>query len=215
MINGAILYGAELLRRRAATPSLRARVVTAAGGTTVFASATAAVPTTGRTPTWPSGAGIAVDEVDDGTVDPTLAAGESGEGDIASDARITERKWWETTLIGSAQILALLPGISRSGATMAAGLTRGLSHEDAARFSFLLATPVILAAGVLKLPDLFGPLGRGIGGQVIVGSIASGVGAYVTVRFLTRYFQTRTLTPFALYCAVAGAASLIWLTVAR
>jgi undecaprenyl-diphosphatase len=115
-------------------------------------------------------------------------------------------------VIGSAQVLALLPGISRSGVTMVVGLLRGLSHEDAARFSFLLATPVILAAGALKIPDLFGPLGDGIRGQVIAGSAASFVAAYLAVRFLTRYFQTRTLTPFALYCMLAGAGSLLWLT---
>src|SRR5581483_12421893 len=90
-------------------------------------------------------------------------------------------------------------------------LWRGLSHEDSARFSFLLATPVILAAGVLKVPDLAGPLGNGIRGQILVGSLASGVGAYLAVRFLTRYFHTRTLTPFAVYCVVAGLASLAWL----
>jgi undecaprenyl-diphosphatase len=95
---------------------------------------------------------------------------------------------------------------------MAAGLLKGLSHEDAARFSFLLATPVILAAGVLKLPDLFSPLGAGIHGQVLAGSLASGVTAYLAVRFLTRYFETRTLTPFAGYCLAAGLASLAWLT---
>jgi undecaprenyl-diphosphatase len=132
--------------------------------------------------------------------------------DIASDRRISDRTIVETTMIATAQIAALAPGISRSGVTMAAGLSRGLSHEDAARFSFLLATPVILAAGVFKLPDLFGPLGAGIGGQVIAGSLASGVCAYISVRFLVRYFQTRTLTPFAIYCVVAGLASLAWLT---
>src|ERR1700750_1531553 len=95
---------------------------------------------------------------------------------------------------------------------MVAGLLRGLSHEDAARFSFLLATPVILAAGVLKIPDLFGPLGAGIGGQVLAGSVASFVSAYLAVRFLTKYFHTRTLTPFAVYCVVAGIGSLLWLT---
>jgi undecaprenyl-diphosphatase len=115
-------------------------------------------------------------------------------------------------LIGAAQILALLPGISRSGITMVAGLLRGLSHEDAARFSFLLATPVILAAGVLKIPDLFGPLGAGIGGQVLAGSLASFVAAYLAVRFLTRYFESRTLTPFGIYCVIAGIATLAWLT---
>jgi undecaprenyl-diphosphatase len=96
---------------------------------------------------------------------------------------------------------------------MAAGLLRGLSHEDAARFSFLLATPVILAAGVLKVPsDLFGQLGSGIRLQVLVGSLASFVGAYLSVRFLTRYFHTRTLTPFAIYCGCAGLVSLLVLT---
>ena len=115
-------------------------------------------------------------------------------------------------LIGSAQILALLPGISRSGVTMVGGLARGLSNEDAARFAFLLATPVILAAGALKIPDLAGPLGSGIRGQILAGSLFSGIGAYLSVRFLLRYFQTRTLTPFAIYCAVAGLGSLAYLT---
>jgi undecaprenyl-diphosphatase len=134
-------------------------------------------------------------------------------GDSASDRRVATQTFTGAVAIGSAQILALLPGISRSGVTMAAGLLKGLSHEDAARFSFLLATPVILAAGVLKLPDLAGPLGAGIHGQVLAGSLASGVAAYLAVRFLTRWFETRTLTPFAIYCLVAGAAALAWLTV--
>jgi undecaprenyl-diphosphatase len=138
--------------------------------------------------------------------DAGLGEGQAG---VDSDARIASRPIKETTLIGAAQVLALLPGISRSGVTMATGLLRGLSHEDAARFSFLLATPVILAAGVLKVPDLFGPLGAGIHGQVLVGSLASGVCAYFAVRFLTKYFETRTLTPFAIYCAVAGLVSLV------
>jgi undecaprenyl-diphosphatase len=130
----------------------------------------------------------------------------------AVDHRLAELPIGRGVLIGSAQILALLPGISRSGITIVAGLWRGLSHEDAARFSFLLATPIILAAGVYKIPDLFGPLGSGIGGQVLAGSIASFVCAYLAVRFLTRYFETRTLTPFAIYCTVFGAGSLAWLT---
>ena len=95
-----------------------------------------------------------------------------------------------------------------------AGLLRGLSHEDAARYAFLLATPVILAAGLLKIPDLFGPLGAGIHGQVLAGSAAAFVCAYAAVRFLTRYFETRTLTPFAIYCVAAGAGSLAWLSLA-
>ena len=96
---------------------------------------------------------------------------------------------------------------------MVAGLWRGLSHEDAARFSFLLATPIILAAGCLKIPDLFGPLGDGIHSQVLAGSAASFICAYLSVKYLTRYFETRTLTPFAIYCVVAGGASLAWLLV--
>jgi len=129
--------------------------------------------------------------------------------DLRSDARLARLTVRRGVLIGCAQILALLPGISRSGATMVAGLTQGLSHRDAARFSFLLATPVILAAGVLKVPDLFGPLGNGIGGQILAGSFASFVCAYLAVRFLEKYFRTRTLTPFAIYCLVAGAASFV------
>ena len=136
----------------------------------------------------------------------------SRHGGEAVDNRLAEMPMRRGVLIGSAQILALLPGISRSGIAIVAGLWRGLSHEDAARFSFLLATPIILAAGVYKVPELFGPLGSGIGGQVLAGSVASFVCAYLAVRYLTRYFETRTLTPFAIYCALAGAASLAWLT---
>jgi undecaprenyl-diphosphatase len=111
----------------------------------------------------------------------------------------------EGVVVGSSQILALFAGISRSGVTMVAGLLRGLSHEDAARFSFLLATPVILLAGLYKIPDLMGSNGNGIRGQVVVGSIAAGIAAYLSVKFLLRYFETRTLTPFAIYCLVMGA----------
>jgi undecaprenyl-diphosphatase len=127
------------------------------------------------------------------------------------DERLARLPFAHGVLIGCAQILALLPGISRSGVTMVAGLWRGLSHEDAARFSFLLATPIILAAGCLKIPDLFGPLGDGIHRQVLAGSAASFICAYLSVKYLTRYFETRTLTPFAIYCVVAGGASLAWL----
>jgi undecaprenyl-diphosphatase len=111
--------------------------------------------------------------------------------------------------IGAFQILALFAGVSRSGVTMTAGLLRGLDHEDAARFSFLLATPIILAAGVYKLPDLLGPLGDGIRGQMLVGSLCAGVASYGAVRFLVRWFSTRTLTPFGIYCLVAGALAVL------
>ncbi len=126
-----------------------------------------------------------------------------------SDARVSQQSLGSSLLIGSSQILALAPGLSRSGVAMVTGLFRGLSREDAARFSFLLATPVILAAGALKLQDLSGPLGDGIRGQVLFGSVLSGVGAYVSVRFLTRYFANRSLRPFGVYCVLAGVASLI------
>jgi undecaprenyl-diphosphatase len=144
-------------------------------------------------------------------VSPVGDAEHSDHSDQAIDDRLAQLPMGRGALVGASQILALLPGISRSGIAMVAGLWRGLSHEDAARFSFLLATPIILAAGVYKIPDLFGPAGTGIHGQVLVGSLASFVCAYLAVRYLTRYFQTRTLTPFAIYCAAAGAASLAWL----
>jgi undecaprenyl-diphosphatase len=130
-----------------------------------------------------------------------------------SDARLARQSTGSAVLIGSTQILALAPGISRSGIAMVGGLLRGLSREDAARFSFLLATPVILAAGALKLGDLFGPLGDGIRGQVVFGSILSGVGAYLSVRFLTRYFANRSLRPFGIYCIVAGVGCAVLFTV--
>jgi undecaprenyl-diphosphatase len=106
--------------------------------------------------------------------------------------------------IGSAQIFALLAGISRSGVTMVAGLLDGLDHEEAANFSFLLATPVILLAGLYKLPSLMGSLGDGVRMQTLVGALCAMVTAYLSVSFLTRWFKTRTLRPFAIYCLVAG-----------
>jgi undecaprenyl-diphosphatase len=118
--------------------------------------------------------------------------------------RLATLSYREATIIGAFQTFALLAGISRSGISMVGGLARGLSHRDAARFSFLLATPVILAAGVLKLPSLAGPAGAGIHGQVLVGALVAGLASYASVRWLTRYFETRTLTPFAIYCLVAG-----------
>jgi len=115
----------------------------------------------------------------------------------------------EAGAVGVAQIGALFAGISRSGITMVAGLVRGLDHEDAARFSFLLATPIILAAGVYKVPDLAGHLGDGVRGQAFVGAVFAGLSAYVAVRFLMRFFETRNLMPFAIYCLVVGGASII------
>jgi undecaprenyl-diphosphatase len=135
---------------------------------------------------------------------------------IQADQRLSGIRLLDIVLIGCTQILALLAGISRDGVVMAGGMFRGLSRQDAARFSFLLATPVILAAGALKIPDLMGPLGNGVRGQVIFGSILSGIGAYLSVRFLVRYFrQARSLSPFAVYCLVVGIGSIIYLQVIK
>ena len=126
-----------------------------------------------------------------------------------SDARIARLSFRDAFYVGVLQITALFAGISRSGATMVGGLWRGLDHEDAARFAFLLATPPILAAGVLKLPSLAGSAGAHIHGQVVLGVVVTAITAYLSVRFLVRYFETRTLTPFAIYCLVFGAASIL------
>jgi undecaprenyl-diphosphatase len=135
---------------------------------------------------------------------------------VESDKRIVRRcGWLGSFYLGAVQILALLPGISRDGIVMVSGMFRGLSRQDAARFSFLLSAPVILAAGVLKIPDLTGPLGAGIRGQVLFGSLLSFVGAFFALRFLMRYFSDpkRTLTPFAIYCLVMGLGCAIYLSV--
>jgi undecaprenyl-diphosphatase len=149
-----------------------------------------------------------------GAVPPPATTGPNRQDEIdlaiAADQRLTQRSYLDAVLIGAAQILALLAGISRDGVTMVAGMFGGLSREDAARFAFLLATPVIFAAGALKVPDLV-QYGHGIYGQILAGSILSGIGAYVSVRFLVRYFRTRTLTPFAIYCVVFGLASVLYL----
>jgi undecaprenyl-diphosphatase len=133
---------------------------------------------------------------------------------MAADRRLAGIDYRRAVLIGASQILALLPGISRDGIVMVTGMFRGLSREDAVRFSFLLSAPVILAAGALKIPDLTGSLGNGIRGQVLVGSLLSGIGAYLSVRFLVRYFrESRSLTPFGIYCLIAGLASFTYLAV--
>jgi undecaprenyl-diphosphatase len=128
---------------------------------------------------------------------------------IASDVRLSRLDRTTAVQIGAAQILGLFPGFSRSGATIVAGLFKGLHHEDAARYAFLLATPAILGAGIYKLPELTKPENSAVVGPAIAGSLVAFVAAYISVRFLVRYFETRTLTPFAIYCAVVGFVSLI------
>jgi undecaprenyl-diphosphatase len=127
------------------------------------------------------------------------------------DARLARQLTWRSAVsVGAAQAIALIPGFSRSGATMGGGLLVGLTNRDAARFAFLLATPIIGAAAILKLPELFGPEGDGIRGPALVGALCSAVTAYLAVRFLMRFFETRTLTPFAVYCLAAGIAASIY-----
>lgn len=197
-INGLILLAGERARRRIEPLQARSRVPTGAG-----------MPIAGGSP-----------EADTELDDTALHAARRGPRSVAelaaayeSDARISRITYRDGLVVGSLQILALFAGISRSGVTMVGGLWRGLDHEDAARFAFLLATPVILAAGVLKLPSLAGHAGAHIHGQVAVGFVLTGVTAYFSVRYLVRYFETRTLTPFAIYCLAVGAASIVRFTV--
>lgn len=138
------------------------------------------------------------------------AAGATSTARVPKTRELDTLEYREAGFIGVAQVFALIAGISRSGITMVAGLVRGLSNEDAARFSFLLATPVILAAGVYKAGDLLGSNGAGLRGQSLVGAGCAAVSAFFAVSFLTRYFRTRTLIPFAVYCVAAGTALTIY-----
>jgi len=132
------------------------------------------------------------------------------EGPGSIDRRIAAKmSWWQSAKVGIAQVLALLPGFSRTGSTIAGGLLIGFSHEEALRFSFLLATPIIGAAALLKLPVLFHSGSAGAIENALAGAACAAAAAWVSIKVLTRYFQTRTLTPFAIYCAAAGLLSLI------
>jgi undecaprenyl-diphosphatase len=217
-INGLVLLGAEALRRSAVRRKQADALVTA--GRPVQAYAPGNPPLEAVAPgdpaaAYPAAAPAASLRTVADNAEPVSHHGPSGgraAADIAeaerSDERISKLPYKDAVLIGSAQVFALLAGISRSGVTIAGGLWRGLDHEDAARFAFLLATPVILAAGVLKVPSLAGSAGAHIHGQVVVGFIICGIAAYASVRFLVRWFQTRTLTPFAIYCLVFGILSI-------
>jgi undecaprenyl-diphosphatase len=136
---------------------------------------------------------------------PVVQTAEGGDERIAREV-----SWRGALAVGTAQAIALIPGFSRSGATMGAGLAVGLSNEDAARYAFLLATPIIGAAAFLKLPDLFGESGNGVRGPALVGAVCSAATAYLAVRFLMRYFETNRLTPFAAYCVAAGVAASLY-----
>jgi len=129
------------------------------------------------------------------------------------DRALTRLRWVDALAIGLWQCLALIPGFSRSGATMAGGYLAGLNHEDAARFSFLTATPVILGAAVLEAPKLLKHHDKFSGVAILAGAVA-GVVAFISVALLMRWFrqtEVKGFDPFALYCAIAGAGSLAWL----
>lgn len=126
------------------------------------------------------------------------------EKETGSDARIAKTSWGNALYVGIMQCLALIPGFSRTGSTITGGLLVGLSHEDSARFAFLLATPIIGAASILKLPELTLSSENAMIGPSIVGALASGIAAYLSVKFLVKYFETKKLTPFAIYCVVVG-----------
>ena len=130
--------------------------------------------------------------------------------DVARDEALSRLSFRQAFGIGIAQSLALIPGFSRTGAAMTGGLLSGLSHENAARFAFLLATPIILAAAALKVPGLFAA-DSSVLGAALVGAVCAAAAAYISVRFLTNYFKTRTLRPFAIYCTVAGLLALLFL----
>ena len=134
-----------------------------------------------------------------------------GETRTSPDAemRLATLGFREAVGVGTAQAAALFPGISRAGVTMGGGLFVGLTHEDAARYAFLLATPIIAAAALLKLPDLFGSNANGVRGPALAGALCAGVAAWASVKFLMRYFETNKLTPFAVYCLFAGIAALL------
>jgi len=123
---------------------------------------------------------------------------------------VEEMNWKDALVVGLAQALAIVPGISRSGATISAGLARGLCRDLAARYSFLLGTPVILGAGLFKLVDL-AQMGNLVAQapSLLVGFVAAGIVGVGCIHFLLRYLRQRRLYPFAVYCAVAGIACLV------
>jgi undecaprenyl-diphosphatase len=211
MINGGILLLGERYRRRGRIP-VPADGAGPTGGqdqedAPVAVAAATATATTG-TP-----AGTGQEQPGARRPRPGRPRPERAVIDVAAEQRLAGIGPGSALWIGAAQILALFAGISREGVTMAGGLVRGLSHEDALRFAFLLSTPVILAAGALKVPDLTGPLGAGIRGQVLAGSVAAAATSLLAIVFLARWFRTRTLTPFAVYCLAAGLLSLIRFTI--
>jgi undecaprenyl-diphosphatase len=121
-----------------------------------------------------------------------------------ADVRIAALSWRQAIAVGVSQAAALVPGISRSGFTMGGGLLVGLSNEDAARYGFLLATPIIGAAAALKLPELLGSEGNGVRGPAFVASLCAALSTFFAVKFLLKFFETNRLSPFGVYCLATG-----------
>lgn len=131
-------------------------------------------------------------------------------GTLNADHRIAaELSWWQSFNVGILQILALIPGFSRTGSTITGSLAVGLSHEDALRYSFLLATPIIGAAALLELPALVTSGSTSTLEIALAGCISAAIASYIAARFLIKYFKTKTLTPFAIYCIAAGLISIL------
>jgi undecaprenyl-diphosphatase len=216
-VNGLILFAGEWFRRR----NLRREAAAGATGAAA-AAASSAAPSSAAAPS-PSAAPAAVSGAPAGGEIAVGASRRQGGGifkrfkeerlvamdDVTEEDLNRRLSPWSALWIGASQSLALFAGISREGVTMVGGLYRGLSNEGALRFAFLLSAPVIFAAGALKVPDLLGHLGDGIRGQVIAGSAAAIVASFASIIFLSRYFKTRTLIPFAIYSVVFGVASVV------
>jgi undecaprenyl-diphosphatase len=235
MVNGLVLFGGELARRRVLARGPRqvqgpiqlpGLMATAAAGPPVTGPPVTGPPVTGPTVTGapdvpaPSGGGAA-DAGPTGRDARRVVGSEhepAGRTAVAAQAddsqSMAELTYPDALVIGIAQSSALIAGISRDGVCMTAGLARGLSHETAARFAFLLATPVILAAGLFKLPDFLGAPGAGIRVPALLGLVFAALGALVSVRWLVRWFRTGTLVPFAIYCLVFGLAMTIYFSAA-
>lgn len=181
VVNGLVLFAAEALRRRRTTPA----------------------PVPARSAAT-QGSGLAASAQDLAT--PGSRAAASVETVDVADSRLSGLSWKQAFGIGTAQAAALLPGISRSGSSMVGGLLSGLSHEQAARFSFLLATPIIGAAAILKLPEVVNPAMADERGSFLVGAVCAAAAAWFSTKFLLRFFETRSLTPFAVYSVIGGGA---------
>ena len=134
------------------------------------------------------------------------AVAQTGDSDYQIDQNINSKT---ALAIGFGQSLALFAGISRFGITMSAGLLRRLNHSVASDFAFLLSLPVIVGASIVKLPELFTTDAKELLGQILVGSIVSFIATYISVNFLVKWFKTKTLYPFAIYCLLFGIASFI------